>query len=53
MEEITIDFGPIPRLGTKIIDKTDEYGILIDPGGIKKNNDRASIWDVSVFRVSS
>ncbi|MEM2175299.1 MAG: uroporphyrinogen decarboxylase family protein, partial [Candidatus Micrarchaeia archaeon] len=36
MEEITIDFGPIPRLGTKIIDKTDEYEILIDPGGIKK-----------------
>jgi uroporphyrinogen decarboxylase len=36
MEEITIDFGPIPRLGCRIIEENEKYKILIDAGGIKK-----------------
>jgi uroporphyrinogen decarboxylase len=35
-EEITIDFGPIPRLGYRILEESERYKILIDPGGIKK-----------------
>ena len=36
MEDITIDFGPIPRFGYRVIEETEKYKILIDAGGIKK-----------------
>jgi len=35
-EEITIDFGPIPRFGYRTLEESERYKILIDPGGIKK-----------------
>lgn len=35
-EEISIDFGPIPRFGYRTLEETDRYRIILDPGGIKK-----------------
>lgn len=35
-EEISIDFGPIPRFGYKTLEDTDRHRIIVDPVGIKK-----------------
>jgi uroporphyrinogen decarboxylase len=36
MDEIPIDFGPIPRFGPRTLEESERYRVLIDAGGVKK-----------------
>lgn len=49
VEDLTIDFSPLPRFVYKILEETEEYRILMDQIGIKKKTFKTRTWGMPQF----